>query len=474
MMLQITYILSQGLFVLEIIFSLAMYYFLYKQKMLRAFFLLVLLVVIALYHNIEFNNDLPLAFILLNAPVYVISLLSIRTKYLKYISLFILCFIPLFLPLGLLGPVAILYYSSIVAYAVMMRNAVRMDVLTTLSNCLKQNMPLSTALAQAAEGGKGKSARILRDTAKWLAEGYSLSDAMKKSYRNCPAHIISLIAMAEDVDQLPQAARYIEQQLFEKRYNASLASGSRYNLFMYPFVIMNMSILMALGMVMFVVPKFNAIFMDMGGQLPKSTQYLTDASEFISNSHATPFIMVILPVLILYAFFMQIFYPRRSCEPTYLMRIGDSIKWYCPGLHWFATINSHIRIIEYFRMSLISGKSLDKIIGNCINLDVNVYFRSKLRDWHHLVVSGVPIAQAARQAGLSSSLAWCFDNNCGPGNTHEALAMLHNNYAINYEFRCNVVREYAGPIAIILCAIFVGFVCFAIFTPLVQMISDIG
>lgn len=460
-------------FSLEVILSLVMYYSLYRRKTFQALFFLVLSTAISLIHTDAFRNDTLLAFAFLNAPVYLLSLALIKIKYTKYVFLILFGLIPLCLPVVLMGPLVMLYYSSLIASAVTMRNSVRMDVLTTLSNCLKQNMPLSTALAQAANGGKSKSARILRETAQWLAEGYSLSEALKKSYRSCPVHIISLLAMAEDVDQLPQAARYIEQQLFEKRNGASWVSQSNYNIFMYPFMICSMAILMVCGMMVFVVPKFKAIFADMGSDLPTSTRWLLDATSYFFDSHAAPFLLIILPALILFIFFMQIFYPRRSGNPSLFTRVGDSFKWYCPGLHWFAASGSHIRIIEYFRMSLISGKSLDKIIGNCINLDVNLYFRHKLRIWHKLVVSGVPVAQAARNAGISKSLAWCFDNNCGPGNTENALTMLQKNYAANYEYRSNIVKEYAGPIFIILCALFVGFVCFAMFTPMVEMINSI-
>ncbi len=462
------------LYVINILLSLAMLYCLASRRILKALLVLVFSVCTVMTQAHLEQNDNILAIAFFNLPVYVLSLALIYFRYMRYLILFLLCLIPFALPMILSGPLIILYCSSFISSAVIMRDSVRMDVLSTLSSALRQNLPLSTALASASASFKGKSARILSNTAQWLAEGYSLSESLRRAYNNCPAHIISLLEMAQDVDQLPQAAGYIEQQLFEKRRTGSWATQAGNNIFMYPFIIMSLVVVMVSGLVTFVVPKFMVIFADMGTELPVTTQWLVSATRFFHDSTIGTLLLILLPVLILFGFIRQVLFTRRYGKSSLLIKFIDTIRWYCPGLRWFASLSGHIRIIEYFRMSLVSGKSLDRIIANCAGLDVNLVFRRKLENWHKMVVAGVPVAQAARQVGISSALAWCFDSECGPGNVEQSLTMLLRNCMANYEYRINILKEYAGPIAVIICASIVGFVTHAVFVPLVKMIESVG
>ncbi|MBN2842739.1 MAG: type II secretion system F family protein [Sedimentisphaerales bacterium] len=462
------------LYVADVFLSLAMIYYLARQRTVKAFLLLLGSITLVMVHVDVEQNDNILAFIFFNIPVYLLSLTLIYFRFMRYLVLILLCLIPFAIPLVLSGPLIILYCSSFISSAIIMRDSVRMDVLSSLSSALRQNLPLSTALASASASFKGKSARILSNTAKWLAEGYSLSESLRRAYRNCPGHIISLLEMAQDVDQLPEAAGYIEQQLYEKRRTGGWAIQAGNNIFMYPFIIMSMVLVMVSGLLTFVVPKFQCIFSDMGTELPDTTKGLIAIADFFRHSHVGSIMLVLLPVAILFGYVRNVIYSRRYGKSTLIAKRADTFRWYCPGLRWFASLSCHIRIIEYFRMSLISGKSLDRIIANCAGLDVNLIFRNKLENWHSLVVSGVPVAQAARQSGISSALAWCFDAECGPGNVEQSLTMLLGNYVANYEYRVNILKEYAGPIAVIVCAFFVGLVSHSIFVPLVEMINSVG
>ena len=78
-------------------------------------------------------------------------------------------------------------------------------VITTIGASMRQNLPLPMALEMAAVGQDYKRADILRNIKKWLVEGYSLSESLRRGYPKCPGYIMSMVAAGERIGQIPQA-----------------------------------------------------------------------------------------------------------------------------------------------------------------------------------------------------------------------------------------------------------------------------
>ena len=76
------------------------------------------------------------------------------------------------------------------------------------------------ALEMAAVGQDYKRADILRNIKKWLVEGYSLSESLRRGYPKCPAYITTMVAAGERIGQVPQAIGALEQDLVAKAAQA--------------------------------------------------------------------------------------------------------------------------------------------------------------------------------------------------------------------------------------------------------------
>ena len=96
------------------------------------------------------------------------------------------------------------------------RNATIAFVISTIGASMRQNLPLPMALRSASENIKYKPSEILRQISKWLIEGYSLSESIKRGFRKCPARITALIEAGEKAGQVPQIMESIEKDLLEK------------------------------------------------------------------------------------------------------------------------------------------------------------------------------------------------------------------------------------------------------------------
>ncbi|HUS72721.1 MAG TPA: type II secretion system F family protein, partial [Sedimentisphaerales bacterium] len=115
--------------------------------------------------------------------------------------------------------------------------------------------------------------------------------------------------------------------------------------------------------------------------------------------------------------------------------------------------------------------TVDNAIANTLGLDVNNCFRKRLKKWLEKVERGDNIATAARQTGLGSPLAWAFDEQVNQGNTLTVLETLESLYRSNYSYRANLVRFIMWPCVTLIMGAMVGFVVYAIFSPLIVIVN---
>ncbi len=465
--------LCDTIIIVELIVSIAIIILMLKRKLMVSIILFVAILFINNYYsNVMpgcYNGEFALAVLtIISALSFLVTAMVVyRHNVIMWIliSIFLL---PLLLASVLLGPFGILFYSSIIAAWISARNNVEFNVLSAISSSLKQNMPLNIALRQATVGLGGKSSKILNGISDWLSQGYSLSDSLKKVYRRCPGRILSLLETAEDSGQLPRAAMYLERQIYDKQCFGNWRNWNFQDLFMYPFIIVLVLVSLLLYMAVFILPMLMAMCRDIGGELPQVTLQLLG---FIKYLFDYSILFYGLWVLILFMLMMRLFYVRRPDNPAFLSRFVDTIKWYCPLLHWFEKTVSYVRILEYLQLAEAGGLTMDKTLANCLKLDVNLHFRRRLQNWHVQVLAGVPVSKAAREVGMSEAFVWAIDGETGPGNVGEALDMLEKNYSANLEYRASLLKEYLAPLVVIICSVMVGFVVYAMFLPMVYLID---
>jgi len=129
-----------------------------------------------------------------------------------------------------------------------------------------------------------------------------------------------------------------------------------------------------------------------------------------------------------------------------------------------------VQVVELLRLSLSSGSTVNDAIANTLWLDVNNCFRKRLQNWLAKVEAGDDIATSAQKERLGSCLAWVFDK-ANQGNTLAILETLESFYRSNYSYSVNLARFIMWPCVTIIIGVMVGFVVYAIFSPLVAIIN---
>ncbi|MGA2916725.1 MAG: type II secretion system F family protein [Sedimentisphaerales bacterium] len=359
-----------------------------------------------------------------------------------------------------------------VGVAVTQRNATVAFVISTIGASVRQNLPLPMALQSASENIKYKHSQILRQISKWLLQGYSLSESIKRGFRRCPAGITALIEAGEKTGQVPQVIAGIEADMLEKAIDSKRVKPVYPSV--YFIIVLAVLLLITLGLTGGIIPKFGEVIREMtGAELPKSTRILLHISNFIYFRYGWLLSVIIVAVILLVSgIYIRVrFRPRRPQKPLLLSLIGDFIKWHLPILHWFENNYSTQQVVEVLRIYLNAGYTVNEAIRSAIDLDVNCCFRKRLKKWLERVEAGDNIADAAGQSGLANSLSWAFQQE-NPENTLPMLEMLESVYRSNYSYRINLARFILLPSTTICLGAMVGFVAYSVFSAIVAIIMQ--
>ena len=392
---------------------------------------------------------------------------------------FLLLIIGAFIVFGPLGAIGlgffILFIAAIISYGLTSRHAVAAYVISTIGSSMRQNLPLPMALETAAGNQKDKRSKILQRIKKWLVQGYSLSESIKRGYPKCPGCAMAMVAAAERIDQLPEAIGAIEADMVVR---ADERMKIRPVHPFYPVLLIVFMFFIVFVLVWRVVPVFGSVLEEMTGreELPAATRFLCGIADFVAFRYGWLFgllvatiVIIVIPVSIYISF-----RPRRPDKPYLFSRIGDFVKWHLPILHWFERNYSMVQVIELLRLSLNAGCTVNDAIANTLGLDVNNRFRKSLKNWLAKVQSGENISVSAKAEGIGTTLAWAFDEQVNQGNTLMILEMLESFYRSNYSYRINLARYIMWPCVTLIMGTMVGFVILAMFLPSIKVIHSLA
>jgi len=352
-----------------------------------------------------------------------------------------------------------------IVYFINSRQAQTAYIVSTIGSSMRQNLPLASALAAAAGERYEKRERVLGKIADWLSTGCSLSESLENGYPRCPGNILAMVRVAEDIDQLPLALRSIENDLVQTADKSRQVSPVQP---IYPVVIIFLTVSVLGGIMYFVIPKYGKIFGEFGVQLPLATRLLIGNYEVVA--YGCLGLLTILCLAVPFGVYIK-FRPRQAGRPYLVSRIGDYIKWHLPFFRWFENNYSLLQVVQSLRLGLKAGATVNSAIAQTVELDVNNCFRLRLAKWLREVERGEDVSESARKCGLGGSLSWAFDQNVNKGNTPAILETLESVYRSNYSYRVNLFRYISWPFTVLAVACFVGFVVYALFSPLVKIIN---
>ena len=262
-----------------------------------------------------------------------------------------------------------------------------------LSALVDSGIPIVRSLDLLAIQQKGTLfKRALLAIGREVREGNSLGSAMRLWPKVFDPLSIAMVEAGEAGGVLDETLKRLSILL---ENNARLRNQIR-SAMGYPLIVLTIAVLVFLGMTIFMIPTFSAIFKDLGAELPPFTQMMVNLSALLRS----PFSLVLVCILALLVLLFQRHYATASGRlqvDTWLLKLplfGDLIQKTSTA-QFCRTLSSLTRAGVPI---LISMEIVREIAGNAL---ISGAILSARQD----VLEGIPISAALESKNVFPDMA---------------------------------------------------------------------
>ena len=334
--------------------------------------------------------------------------------------------------------------------------------LTQLSTYVKSGMPLTESiimLENQAQGNKKKDLykRIIYE----LNTGAPFSEALMRQGNVFPKLLINMLKTSELTGNLTEAlddmASYYKTADSNRKQIISALT--------YPSVVLVIAVAVLTFLLIYIVPKFEDIFDQLGSELPPITKLLINSSNFVQNN-IIKIVLVIFALAIIFSFMYKKIKKFRYAVQYILMHIPviKDVFIYKEIVMFTKTFSSLIRHDVFITDSI---EMLGKITNNEIYKDI--------------------IREAVTNLSTGSGLAKAFENKWAfprlayemiltgekTGRLSNMMETVSEYYEEEQRNMVQRLKSFIEPVMIILLAGIVGVVLLSIFLPMFKMYEGV-
>ncbi|HEV7299333.1 MAG TPA: type II secretion system F family protein [Tepidisphaeraceae bacterium] len=343
-----------------------------------------------------------------------------------------------------------------------------MAILSYLDQAVRLNLPLPAMLASAARSERGVTRRRLRDLRAMVEQGHPISNSLRHTTPEMPDRAVALIRAGEATGAVAPAL----QRLLRENGRAMLPDPLNVAFYrIYPLALALMITLVLTMLMIFVMPKYEQIFLDFKISFPPITLLVLSFSRDIL--FPLTFLLAVVALLV----------AGRAAERFFVVRSGfhgvfrgltDRVTWFIPlagaaardrGLaDTFATLGDAVR----------SGRPLPRAVEEAGRIDVNAVLAAKLSRWRRELEAGASMADAARLAGLPRLVVGLLATAHGSNGALVVCDFLSRYYGSKYSrSRALIVGAYVPAVTLVL-GVCVAAVALAMLVPLTRMADQVS
>jgi len=331
----------------------------------------------------------------------------------------------------------------------------------------KMNLPLAEGFYLAGQQTPGRSGIVLQAMATFLLHGMKLSEAYGR-YRARSALTLSMMQSGERCGQLPAALQHLQEYFARERKIREQWVPAWWG---YVAVFGMFFFCITLFMMVVVIPKFTQIFKDFGIDLPLPTQILIGTCDWLANGTPPGWIVLLVPPALVAGIVMLRVMPRGYPKPYAVSVLADRIAWGIPGWGAKHRYAGYAHAASVLRLGLASGMTMPEAVRGAAALDINIVLRRRFEKLHAMLLRGEPVERAGRRVHLPKRFLWALRDGQDRETLAASLKLIERYYSLVASHWYLLLNSLIWP-AIILCiGSVVGFVAFALFSPLVKLID---
>lgn len=327
-----------------------------------------------------------------------------------------------------------------------------------LSTLISAGIPLVQSLEIMSSGSEKLKLRALiltiRDD---IAGGKTFSESLIPYPYFFNPLICGLIGAGEQSGTLDRMVSEVATHLEHNEYLKNRIKRALY----YPITMLSVAVLACLGMLLFLVPRFDKIYKSFGAKLPAFTQYFVDASQFVRRDW---WMFLIIIFLLVYSF------KKAKAKSIKFQRMLDSMT-----LHViiFGTLMQKAivsRICSTLAITTGAGIPLLDALSRTAKVATNHYFHDSLVQTRELVSQGESIALALRSTQMYPPMV---TQMIEIGEKSGALEQMFNKVGEYYRDQVNTAVDglttLIEPLLIVILGVIIGVFVIAMYLPIFKL-----
>lgn len=329
--------------------------------------------------------------------------------------------------------------------------------LSQLALLINSSIPLKQALAMILQNCRNIKLYLWLDELIQLIEnGYTFSQSLEKLAQYISPQEIQLIKMGEHSGKFGATLK----NLAESRIKSEKLAKKIKKILFYPIIVLTISLSLAIGLLIFIVPQFAELYGSKAKTLPLITDILFSLSQFLNQQ--TEFLIGLPLAVIFFLFFAktQKIFSKLKLQLLSKMPIFNSIIqqsriiFFCQNTSLM--LKAHLPLNMVLR-SFLSEQNEDPILQKEIQFMLNLLEQGhRFSDSINPTIFGAEVVQMVEIGENSGNLA----TMCG---------YIGDIYQQKLDDKIEILSQLLEPILMLLMGIIVGTIIIGLYLPIFDM-----
>ncbi len=340
-----------------------------------------------------------------------------------------------------------------------------------LATLIDSGLPLLRGLTVLA---KQEPNPVLRGTIGALADSVQSGSTFSEALAQHPRIFNKLYVNMVKAGELGGVLEVVLVRLAEYQEKAHKLKNKIVSAMVYPVIVMFIAVAILVFLMLFIVPKFETMFAELGkdAELPMISQIVFGTSKFFLK----PSIWVIPNVVWVFLVFMLIGFLLNMWGKTKKGRRAiDTAKLKLPIFGDIQRKSAIARFSRTLGTLVTSGVPILQALNITRDTAGNVVVSDAIEKVHEAVKEGESIVTPMQSSNIFPSMVISMvDVGEETGQLPEMLLKVADVYDDEVDNAVTALTSILEPIMIVILALVVGAVVFALFLPLIKIISEMG
>jgi len=312
---------------------------------------------------------------------------------------------------------------------------------------------------------------VLKATVSALAESVQGGSTFSESLAQHPRIFNKLYVNMVKAGELGGVLEIVLNRLAEYQEKAQKLKNKIVSAMVYPVIVMFIAVAILVFLMIFIVPKFKEMFSSTDQTLPLISQIVFGMSEFFL---ARPFVVPNV-VFVFIVFGIGVFLFNLWGQTKGGRKAIDTMKLKMPILGDIQRKSAVSRFSRTLGTLVTSGVPILQALNITRDTAGNVIISHAIEKVHEAVKEGETIVIPLQASGVFPNMVISMvDVGEETGQLPEMLLKVADVYDDEVDNAVTALTSILEPIMIVILALIVGSVVFALFLPLIKMISTMG